>query len=157
MLRIVWLSMLLVGIVLFILSFILALVFKVFNLLGEISGKSAKKKVKELEKINSIKTSGSLEIEEVNSATKVKEEKVFYERGKINKKEDEVENDNTSYISDEDDNTSYISEEDRTSFIDSDEIATGDLHEDKTTFLSVEKHVVIVLEEQSSILNTVNL
>ena len=161
MLRTIWLVMLITGIVLFVFSIVLLIVFKTFSLIGELSGKTAKKQVEKLKKLNvNARTTGNLIIDtntgDIEEDFPIKE----FSLSNITESKDskggeeatsymDVNEEKTTYIEDSN-NTTYMSSNDRTSFMEDfqDCESTTFIDED---YKNVKIHLVVLLQEQTSL------
>lgn len=150
MLKTLWLVMVISGGILFLVSLVMIVSFRTFSLIGELTGKTAKKQVARLKKLNvNTSTTGNLVI---NSETGVEEEipikefsinNIKVEGGK--ESNSPVNGDGTTYMN-QDDSTSYMDVEDKTSYMED---------YDETTYMEEviqsERHSVVLIQEQTSL------
>lgn len=159
MLWYVWLVMFISGLLLLLVSIILMFVFKVPDLLDELSGRKAKRQIKHLKELNlatgtldSVSTkdvyealsTGNLysEKEDVDISLLNKPIEVKPEKRKVQTVYDKEES-KTTFI--EDDSTNYL-EDDGTSMIEESTGVLSEINNFKNT-----KHTIEIIEEQSSI------
>lgn len=152
-----FLIMLLLGIFLFALSIILIFVFKVPDLLDELSGRKAKRQIKRLKELNigtgAIEEMGTDDVYlSVSSGNLLGEE--------ISKKVSSVKQDLNPTLTDEDEEdiaTTEMSEENKTDFMDEEEVKTEFIDEDATDILQdiqdfcESRHIIEIVEEQTSL------
>ena len=152
-----FLIMLFLGIFLFALSIILIFVFKVPDLLDELSGRKAKRQIKRLKELNigtgAIEEMGTDDVYlSVSSGNLLGEE--------ISKKVSSVKQDLNPTLTDEDEEdiaTTEMSEENKTDFMDEEEVKTEFIDEDATDILQdiqdfcESRHVIEIVEEQTSL------
>ena len=152
-----FLIMLFLGIFLFALSIILIFVFKVPDLLDELSGRKAKRQIKRLKELNigtgAIEEMGTDDVYlSVSSGNLLGEE--------ISKKVSSVKQDLNPTLTDEDEEdiaTTEMSEENKTDFMDEEEVITEFIDEDATDILQdiqdfcESRHIIEIVEEQTSL------
>lgn len=152
-----FLIMLFLGIFLFALSIILIFVFKVPDLLDELSGRKAKRQIKRLKELNigtgAIEEMGTDDVYlSVSSGNLLGEE--------ISKKVSSVKQDLNPTLIDEDEEdiaTTEMSEENKTDFMDEEEVKTEFIDEDATDILQdiqdfcESRHIIEIVEEQTSL------
>lgn len=174
MLRTIWLCMVVSGSLLFILSVVLIFVFRIPDLLDELSGRKAKRQIQRLKELNigtgalgdmatddiymALPTSGTL-LEESITKSQVENEKKSesYEESDTSDVTAEAEEGKTGYI-EEQGSTSFIDEEEiednGTTCIDEEDEKTGnevsEVLKDIRNYCS-KKQVIEVLEEQTSL------
>lgn len=160
MLRLVWLLMLGVGSLLVSVSIVLMILFRVFSLIGELSGKTAERQIERLKQLNVNTTTTSNLMIDVDAG--VKEDIPIKEFNLLNIQETNKEGGKVQEIIEvatSEDKTSYMEEENKTTFMeDNDKTSFIDDIQDcsPTTFMedSVNNdniHVVILLKEQTSL------
>ena len=173
----IWLGMIIIGISLLILSTILTFVFKVPDLLDELSGRKEKRQIKRLRDLNlgtgSLEAAATEDVYQVMSSGALLSDELNIEAINLPKKESLRENIviEEDVVGNDEDSTTYQDnsqgEESATTMIDTSEVNTGYVEEgestsyidssDVTNILSdiekynVSKHIVEVVEEQSSI------
>ena len=152
-----FLIMLFLGIFLFALSIILIFVFKVPDLLDELSGRKAKRQIIRLKELNigtgAIEEMGTDDVYlSVSSGNLLGEE--------ISKKVSSVKQDLNPTLTDEDEEdiaTTEMSEENKTDFMDEEEVKTEFIDEDATDILQdiqdfcESRHIIEIVEEQTSL------
>lgn len=152
-----FLIMLFLGIFLFALSIILIFVFKVPDLLDELSGRKAKRQIKRLKELNigtgAIEEMGTDDVYlSVSSGNLLGEE--------ISKKVSSVKQDLNPTLTDEDEEdiaTTEMSEENKTDFMDEEEVKTEFIDGDATDILQdiqdfcESRHIIEIVEEQTSL------
>lgn len=160
MLRLIWVIMLGVGLLLVFVSIVLMILFRVFSLIGELSGKTAERQIERLKQLNVNTTTTSNLMIDVD--TGVKEDIPIKEFNLLNIKETNkeggkvqetikstTEEDKTSYMEDKN-KTTFMEDNDKTSFIDDiQDCSPTTFMEDSVNNDNV--HVVILLKEQTSL------
>lgn len=161
MLHVIWLGMLLAGIISILLSIILGVLFHIYDLAEELSGRRAKRQIKRLRELNigtssldkmgtdevySVMPSGNLlseDIVPIQDNSKDEFKKVYYDY-----EEGTEENEEATAEMGMPQETSVLRESDGTVFMDED--SKTDVLEGVRQYFSTKKNIIII-EEQSSL------